>query len=328
MRFKSIWQTALLALFLLASAASTAQSTRQSGKAGATGWPGNATRAQFPTRHIKSYSQIITGSGEAADIYFPAPPLKNQTPSADRFPLILMMQGALVDKEYYSQFAQGVARHGFVVVVPNQASSVFGGQALFAELRTINEVLQHMRMEAAATDSPVYGVVDTSRMGLAGHSFGGAASLFAMAQVCSFPFCDPATGFMKPPELQAAALAGTHAPYFDFDTSGVAVALLAGEDEANLQPVKDTFENLEAPRALMVVRGANHFGLSDVGAPPGAVINPEETPQELPQAITAAQFSHWAGLFLRAHLQLDWHAWRQIYSSDGDAAVEVTGTPY
>ena len=97
--------------------------------------------------------------------------------------------------------AAGVARQGFVVVVPNQSNSVFGDAYLYAEVHTIPEVLAQMRWEDAAPDSPVYGIVDTNRLAIMGHSFGGAATMFAVEELCSFPFCDSTKGFIRPPEL-------------------------------------------------------------------------------------------------------------------------------
>jgi dienelactone hydrolase len=237
-----------------------------------------------------------------------------------------MLQGALVDKEYYSQFAQGVARFGFVVVVPNHVSSVLAGAALYTEASVISDVLETMRAEDAAADSPVYRVIDTRRMGLAGHSFGGVAGLLAAANVCAFPFCNTATGFQRPAELQAAVLVGTYLG-LDVDTTGIPIALLGGDQDVGLPQFRETLENLEPPRALIVVHGANHFGLCDTGTPPGARINPDEPAQAIPQAITAAQFAQWAGLFLRAHLMRDPLARKRIYRAGADDIVEIVATP-
>ncbi len=280
----------------------------------------------FPVEQIRSYPLQLAASGEPADVYYPAPRTVSRRVYVDRFPLVVMLQGALVDKEYYSQFAQGVARFGFVVVVPNHTSSMLGGAALFTEASVIRDVLETMRTQDAAADSPVFRIIDTQRMGLAGHSFGGVTGLLAAANVCGFPFCNAANGFQRPAELQAAVLVGTYLG-MDVDTSGIPVALLAGDQEATLPRIRETLENLEPPRALMLVRGANHFGLCDTGAPPGAQINPDESPQALPQAITAAQFARWTGLFLRAHLHRDPAARKQVYRSGGDDAVEIIATP-
>jgi dienelactone hydrolase len=289
-------------------------------------WPMPALPKRFPVEQIRSYPLRLAASGELADVYYPAPRRVSRRLHRDSFPLIVMLQGALVDKEYYSQFAQGVARFGFVVVVPNHSSSVLSGAALFTEASVITDVLATMQAQDAIADSPVYKIIDTSRMGLAGHSFGGVTGLLAAANVCTFPFCNTTTGFQRPAELQAAALTGTYLG-IDVDTTGVPIALLGGDQDIGLPQFRETLENLEPPRALIVVPGANHFGLCDTGAPPGAQINPAESPQELPQAITAAQFAHWTGLFLRAHLHRDPVAQRLIYRSRGDEAVEIIATP-
>jgi hypothetical protein len=56
-----------------------------------------------------------------------------------------------------------------------------------------------------------------------------------------------------------------------------------------------TYNVLENPRAMIVVHGANHFGLADIGEPPGAQLDPEEEIQSIPQSITATRFAYWTG---------------------------------
>jgi len=229
-----------------------------------------------------------------------------------------------VNKEYYSSFAVELARHGFIVVVPNQVNQSLGGALLFADMETIPAVLQQIRKEDASPDSPIYGIADPNRMALSGHSFGGAASLFALGDWCAFPFCDPAVGYQRPVELQAAAMVSSHSGKIDLDTTGIPIAILAGTEEISLPDYRATYETLEPPRAFITVRGANHYGLCDVGEPPGSSQKEGESAQSVPQAITATRYAHWAGQFLRAHLHNDSRAYWKIYRSNGgDPDIEI-----
>ena len=72
------------------------------------------------------------------------------------------------------------------------------------------DVLAQMTVEDEKESSPLFGIVDITRMGLAGHSAGGAASLFAIDGSCQFPFCGPPNSpfplpFLLPDAVRAGA---------------------------------------------------------------------------------------------------------------------------
>ena len=291
---------------------------------GATGSAGYGLGQRLvPTQNINSVAQKITASGDHADIYYPDLPIHGA--SVHRLPPVILLQGAQVDKQYYSQFAQELARYGFVVIVPNHVSRLFGS-GLFAEMNVITDTLAHVKAETMDPDSPLYDIVDTTRAALSGHSFGSAAALFALASYCTFPFCDTQEGFQLPSEIKAAALIAGNSGAIDLDTQGLATALLIGDLDTGLEESAAAYETLEAPRAFIVVHGANHYGLNDVAQPPEAQVRAGEASQTLPQSITASRFAHWAGLFLRAQLYRDKRAARRIYESGGDDDVTVTAT--
>jgi predicted dienelactone hydrolase len=277
----------------------------------------------LPTRQIVSVSQTIAANGDPADIYFPDLPARGRSP-ARAFPPVILLQGAQVARQYYSQFAQELARYGFVVIVPDHVSSIFGS-GLFSEMNVITNALAHLQAETTDVNSPLYGVVDTTRAGLSGHSFGSATALFALASFCTFPFCDPAEGFQLPPEIEAAALVAGNSGAIDLDTMGIPTALLIGELDTGLEDSQATYATLEPPRAFVLLSDANHYGLNDVDQPPKAQVREGEASQNTPQAITASRFAEWSGLFLRAYLYGDQQARRQVYESGGDANTVVIG---
>ncbi|MCA1994926.1 MAG: hypothetical protein LDL41_23185 [Coleofasciculus sp. S288] len=96
-----------------------------------------------------SYSTTIPrseGGADAADIYYPL--LSDTATDESSLPIALFLQGALVDKSEYSNFASTVARYGFVVVVPNHvrtATNPMGSvTGLLAEQQQVNDVLNYM----------------------------------------------------------------------------------------------------------------------------------------------------------------------------------------
>ena len=53
----------------------------------------------FPAEQIGSYPLILAASGNEADVYFPQLTTERQLRYVDQFPVVLMSQGAMVDKE-------------------------------------------------------------------------------------------------------------------------------------------------------------------------------------------------------------------------------------
>ena len=282
----------------------------------ASNWRGTGFVQPVSADQVDSYPLVIESSGDEADVYYPNrkrhPAWRRYSP-ADLYPVVLMMQGANVDKEYYSILATGVARQGFIVVVPNQRNRVFGGTFRYSEVHTIDEVLEQMRLEDASPDSPVYGIADTNRFAIMGHSFGGAATMFAVEELCSIPFCDQSIGFVRPPELRAVVLTSSNTGAFDFDTSGVPIMIISGSLEEGRPRQLATYDTLEPPKALVTVEGGTHYAMCDADVPPGANAKETEPPQALPNGISAARYAHWAGLWLRAHVHDDAIAARKVF---------------
>ena len=266
-----------------------------------------------PVREVISLSQTIAVSGDPADIYYPNP---SGSAAGHQFPVFLLLQGGLVDKTYYSQFAQAVASYGFIVVVPNHPT-------LFTDMHVITEVLDHMKLEAVDNQSPLFGLVDTESLVVSGHSYGGVSALFAINSFCNF-FCDPQRGFERPPELKAVVVYGSSAGALDIENTGIPTAIIVGDLDTGQENFENTFATLESPRAFITIHNANHFGLTDISEPPGASIDPEEEAQPLPQSITATRFAYWTGQFLRTYVFYDWLAWWTLTGTGGDEFTTVT----
>lgn len=251
---------------------------------------------------------VTLPSGDPADVYHPDVPAALRPVLPDAFPVVALLQGANVDKSRYGAVSRTLARQGFVVVVPNHLRPLGGPlpPGLFTSQTVIPNVLAAAATEDGRPGSPVRGIVDTDRLGVVGHSFGGAVALFAAADVCEPPLCDGP--YRRPAQLKAVAAYGTNLATGerldrDLDTSGVAVALVQGtlDGIAPLAEAEVTFPSLEQPRALITVAGANHYGITDVDDPPGAAPDPNEP--TLAQDRATALVGRWSGLWLRAQLR-------------------------
>ncbi len=112
---------------------------------------------------------------DLADVYAPRILPGQRDQLADTFPIITILQGANVDKANYAGLGRALARRGFVVAIPNHVQAIPGTDVtgLFAEVHVVTEVLAQLAAEDADRRSWLYRIVDTERMGLIGHSFGG-----------------------------------------------------------------------------------------------------------------------------------------------------------
>lgn len=262
-----------------------------------------ATAAPAPA--AAAYSTVAayatTVSGDAADVYHPV----TGSPH-DPWPVVLLLQGANVDKSHYAGYARKVASYGFVVVVPNHYQVLFGQPGLYATGAQAGWTVTWAQAENARTGSPLLGALDPGTLLLLGHSFGGAAGLGLTTGLCTPPFCTVPTP--APPQLRAAAFYGTNNTNPATGTTPpvantVPVALIQADADGIGSPANGyaTYQALTAPPKLWVsLVGANHYGITDTQNPAGA--RPDLSPQTLSQALSIETAGRWAAFWLRAQL--------------------------
>jgi dienelactone hydrolase len=274
----------------------------------------------------RSYTTEIPTTGsltesDSAEIYFPV------TNDSTTFPLALMLQGALVERGDYANFAAQVARYGFVVVVPDHQRTLPGPMGpitgLFPDVELVDDVLDFMEGENLNDLSDLAGKVNTNQMGLLGHSFGGVVGLTAIQGIC-FPFLCNDPSFERPEELLAGIFYGTSftdqmtGEFLPIDNQGIPTGLIAGELDgvAELAEVQETYDQIQdPPKALVTVLGANHYGITNDDS------FRDPTRPTLPQELATETIARWSALFLRAHVQGDGEAFDYIYNS-GEAQDE------
>ncbi|NEZ55851.1 alpha/beta hydrolase family protein [Adonisia turfae] len=290
-----------------------------------------ATITQFSDYEVDSYTTMIAAE-DPVDIYFPV--LPDPVEDSLEFPIALMLQGAFLDKAEYSNYASTVASYGFVVVVPNNERTIVAPtgdslSGLLAEQQQVNETLTQMLLEDTDSSSPVFEIIDTDKMGLLGHSFGGAAGLSAIQEdICLLEFCSEDEDYVRPPELMAGIFyAASFRDTFTeealpVNNDDIPTGLIVGELDGVVPSIlsEESYDLiLNPPKALITVEGANHYSITNED-------NPLREPSRstLDQAIATETIARWSALFLRAHLFEDEAAFEYVYSTGDSLDQNVT----
>ena len=276
----------------------------------------------FPIfEEISLYQTNIATQGDPADIYYPA-----AATETDGLPIALFLQGALVDKAEYSNFAETVASYGFVVVVPNHIQSFpeFGITGFLPEVSQIDGVLTYLEAENTRSTSPLEGILDTTSLSLLGHSQGGAVGLSAVGNYC-IPFLCNETEFTLPEEVVGGAFYGAFLQEFEgeflpIDNQGIPLALISGSRDGVSTPeeIQTSYRLIQdPPNALITVEGANHYGITN-----------EDNPRDplrptLEQNAANETIARSTGLFLRANVLGDSNAATLLNDPNFDDNVSI-----
>jgi predicted dienelactone hydrolase len=201
-------------------------------------------------------------------VFFPAD--ESGAPQATALPGLVFIQGGLVGTERYAWQATALAKRGYVVALPEHPLQL----AFFAidQGRAALSLLQ-----TPPPNSLLVGLVDTSRVAVAGHSLGGVVAMklaleggFA-AVVLEASFPDTADASLLPSFTHPSlSLAGT------LDCS------------AKLDNVKAGWNTLPSPTALMVLPGVTHYQFTNVDTEDQAKCTPATPLVEAHAAIESA----------------------------------------
>jgi hypothetical protein len=297
-----------------------------------------SAKAAFSPESLYNQFTVFTDqiiAEDMADIYLPLAEVGEPMPA--NLPTALMLQGFNVDKSNYSEFASIVARYGFAVIVPNrQAFLPFppfpppGGPNLIANTQQIPSVLDYTAAQNSDPTSPLFGLLNPSKLALLGHSQGGAVGLSAMANLCLPFLCEGS--FSRPEEVVAGAFYGANLrnlmnQFIPINNADIPIALLQGTLDSIALPLNalGTYENIQdPPKSLIAVEAANHYGITNINNPtnpPGSPIPPPREDANLPnieQSVAIETIARWSALFLRANIQEDRGALNYIYQI-GDA---------
>jgi dienelactone hydrolase len=217
------------------------------------------------------------------------------SPQQRTYPVVIMRAGASLEVWNYSTLAEDLASHGYVVVgfdapyrtftvvfpggrvmrrIPENNPELCEDQEQAQQARCVNKVLtawtadiafildQLERLNASDPTGKFTGRVDMTRVGVFGHSFGGAQA----AQFCSLDSRCKA-GIDVDGSLHGSVIqAGIHKPFM-FLLSGQGDFSSGAEIRQIQADIQSVYDRLPADGRLRIsIRGANHFLFSDDGA--------------------------------------------------------------
>ncbi|MDJ0725339.1 MAG: chlorophyllase [Prochloraceae cyanobacterium] len=302
-----------LLVFLITGFAISLSSLKPCQAKGFSPKPSYQQTAQYTTKIAN-----IRGNFDPADIYYPVVSDNNK----NRLPVALFLQGALVDRGDYSNFANIVASYGFVVIVPDRRRSVYNSKSdrivtgLLAETSQIEDTLNFINSESLNPASPLYNIVDRNRLALIGHSFGGAVGLSAIDNSCLVLLCSKKDGFDRPQELVAGVFFGsnlrnqTSGDFIPIDNDRIPIALIQGDLDGVALPERaaKTYQSIQdPPKALITVKGANHYGITNQDS------SRDPLRPSLEQATAIETIARWSALFLLASISQDPDAIDYVY---------------
>ncbi len=261
---------------------------------------------------IGKYQTTISTNDDPADIYYPV------TSEPNNFPIALILQGALIDKTDYSNFASILASYGFVVIVPNHFKSLpeFGVEGFLAEISQIEDTLTYVKTENANSSSPLAGILAPEKLALLGHSQGGAVGLSAIANYCIPSLCD--REFALPKEIVAGVFYGTYLQdyktkeFLTIKNDSIPLGLIQGSRDgvSTPQEIRKSYQLIQdSPKALITVKGANHYGITNEDS------SRDPLRPNLDQNIANETIARWSGLFLRANIFNQSDAFNYVYKT-------------
>jgi pimeloyl-ACP methyl ester carboxylesterase len=180
-------------------------------------------------------------------------PARANEPIEGDFPVVLFGHGGAVTPDRYDWLCAHMASRGFVVLAPHHTLNL----PIFARGNLL-DVTHTARRAAEAANDPLHGVIGGGRVAAIGHSLGGVVAGYAWLD---YPEKVSHLGLLASYPSGADRKSRLAPPVSDSEF----VLSIIGSDDGLLEVDKaaDELDPIDAPHALAVVEGMNHFQFTD-----------------------------------------------------------------
>ncbi|MBU0638650.1 MAG: alpha/beta fold hydrolase [Planctomycetes bacterium] len=126
-----------------------------------------SVRVEHGTRRTTAGDQV------AYSLFMPQP---SESLAAPPYPAVVISHGFARSMRFHANTACALAERGIVVLTPDLIGLLGGEEAQLRNIENLADHVRWLRTRAATEDDPLFGLLDPGRIGLLGHSAGGAIS--------------------------------------------------------------------------------------------------------------------------------------------------------
>ncbi|MCC7385364.1 MAG: hypothetical protein IT384_26175 [Deltaproteobacteria bacterium] len=197
----------------------------------------------------------VTGGSRpfSVDVYLPS--------SAGPHPVVSLSPGLQQTTAGYVSYAERLASHGIITVMRDDPGLRVDTTVVTADIAHV--VMTWLAAQSSDSQSVLYNQVDLTRVGLAGHSRGGKASLIA----AEAPLLGRVRAWFGIDPVDSAVLAGGVQARTNLATVGVPTAFLGASVSGTCSPAADNYAVLfaaaPAPSVQIVAIDAGHVQFED-----------------------------------------------------------------
>ncbi len=235
--------------------------------------------------------------------------------SAAPYPVLMFSHGSCGYPLQSTFLMPVIASRGYVVIAPphpgntiNEFPSCGSPQEQIDSAQEVIFALDQMLAASADSGSPFFGVLDPSRIGMSGHSFGGFTTYFVVAQDPRFkvavPLAPAAPGMNASLDVPSLLMLGTIDSVIDLNTA------------------RQAYANSTSPKYKVEIEHAGHYAFSNLCFP-SPDCNP---PTTLTQDEAHGNVLRWVIPFLERYLKGD-DRFAAFFDAPTPPGVEVDAAP-
>ncbi len=203
------------------------------------------------------YSETISRDGRnmSCRIYYPAFSDGENAPAdtvSGPYPVVAFGHGFFMQSSYYISLYRRLASHGFIVIAPQFFDTQHGELG-----KDLIYCLNFVKSSSLSQGNRLYGIADSSKTGVSGHSMGGGASLLATTYDTTITIAAPFAAAETNPTI-IGSIQNTRSYIY----------LISAQNDGITPPSSTQipmYNNTPANKGLLTLKGGNHTRFMDTG---------------------------------------------------------------